>query len=402
MTRLKGNAPAVALRGNRRFGLFLAGRSVSTMGGAMTPVALAFAVLARPGGTSAFSFVFAGHMISMVSFTAIGGATADRFSRSTVLTWSNSLFGLIQLAIAGVLFSHIGVYWIVPLSCIYGAVEAFAAPALRGALTEVVTTDQLTRANSLLNVLRNIAQVGGPTIAGIIVSTSTGGVALVIDAATFLFAALMMHRLNLARPQRTSNATFASDLREGWGYFSTNRWLWSVTLAFAVINIMQQGVWQILGPIIAERSFGATGWGIVFSVRAVGLVIASAYLVKYARPRRLGPAMAGMSLAALPLVTLGVWPTVPALAATTFVAGLVSAYSGIVWSTALQSKVPRELISRVTSYDDLGALAGVAVARLVVVALATAVGFPILAVGGGILCILAALAPLSVRSVRHI
>jgi hypothetical protein len=274
-------------------------------------------------------------------------------------------------------------------------------PASRGVLAELVTTDQLTRANSLLKTSRNVAQVAGPTIAGIIAAISTGGVALIIDAGTFLFAALMMYRLNLAESQRKSNASFAADLREGWRYFSTNRWLWSVTLAFAVLNVVQQSVWQILGPIIAERSFGASGWGFILSVRAVGLLAASLYLVKYAQMRKLGPALAGMSLAALPLVTLSLWPMVPTLAVTAFVAGLVSAYSGIVWNTLLQSKIPAELISRVSSYDDLGAFAGIPVARMAAVALATAVGFPVLAVGGGILYFLAALAPLSVKSVRR-
>jgi MFS family permease len=401
MAALRGNSPAVTLRGNRKFGYYFAGRSVSAVGSTMSRVALVFAVLAQPGGTGALGFVLAAQMVPIILFTAIGGGMADRVGRSTVLTLSNSLSGITQLAIAGVLFGHIWVFWIVPLAAIYGTAEAFTMPASRGALAELVTADQLTRANSLLKTSRNIAQIAGPTVAGIIVSTSTGGVALMVDAATFLFAALMMHRLNLSKAQRKLNATFAADLREGWQYFSTNRWLWSVTLAFAVTNIPQQSVWQILGPIIAQHSFGASNWGIVLSIRAVGLFAASAYLVKYAQTRRLGPALAGMSLAALPLVTLGVSPTVPALGVAAFVAGLVSAYSGIVWNTVLQSKVPVELISRVSSYDDLGAYAGIPVARMAAVGLAAIVGLPVLAVGGGILYFLAALAPLTLKSVRR-
>lgn len=392
---------AIPIRENRKFGYFFAARSVSAMGSAMTPVALAFAVLAQPGGVRAFGFVLAAQMIPMVLFTVVGGGLADRVRRSTVLTWSNSVSGLTQLAIAGVLFSGVSVYWIIPLAGVSGAAGAFTMPALRGALAELVAVDQLTRANSLLSTSQNVAKVAGPTVAGIVVAMSTGGVALLIDGASFLFAALMMSRLNLGDPQRKPEVTFADDLREGWRYFSTNSWLWSVTLAFTVINIVQTGVWQILGPIIAERTFGAGGWGVVLSVRAVGLLVASTYLVKYSQQRRLGPALAGVSLAGLPLIALGAWPTVPVLAATAFIAGLVSAYIGIVWSTTLQSRVPGELLSRVSSYDDLGSFVGIPIARMGAVFLATAVGFPALAVGGGIALFVAALAPVGVRSVRR-
>jgi MFS family permease len=265
------------LRANRKFGNYFAGRSVSAMGTVMTRVALPFAVFARPDGIRALGFVLAAQMIPLVLLTVIGAGIADRVGRSTVLTLSNSLSGLSQLAIAGVLFDHIGVCWIVPLACVNGTAEAFTMPASRGVLAELVATDQLTRANSLLKTSQNVAQVVGPTIAGIIVAPSTGGVALIFDAGTFLFAALMMYRLNLGDSQRKSDTSFAADLREGWRYFSTSRWLWSVTLAFAVINVMQQSVWQILGPIIAEQSFGASGWGFILSVRAVGLLTASLY-----------------------------------------------------------------------------------------------------------------------------
>ncbi|MEV0294789.1 MFS transporter [Nocardia sp. NPDC050710] len=397
-----GVTVAESLRANRPFGYFLVGRSVSLMGSAMAPLALTFAVLGQPGGTQALGYVLAAQMIPMVLITVIGGGIADRVRRSTVLMWSNSLSGLTQCAIAAVLLAQVQVYWIVPLACLNGAATAFTMPALRGALAELVTTDQLMRANSLINTARNIAQIAGPTIAGVIVATSTGAIALLVDAATFLFAAWMMRRLNLGQPQRSSKSTFVADLREGWRYFATSRWLWTVTLAFTLINIIQSGLWQILGPIIAEDTIGANGWGIVLSIKAAGLLLVSVYLVTYARTRTFGLALVGMSFAALPLITLGVRPTIPALAVTAFAAGLVSAYFGIVWETTLQTKVPKELLSRVTSYDDLGSFIGIPVARLGTVALASVTGYSTLAVIGGVLFFLVALAPLSMRSVRSI
>ncbi|WP_328890977.1 hypothetical protein [Streptomyces sp. NBC_00316] len=65
------------------------------------------------------------------------------------------------------------------------------------------------------------------------------------------------------------------ELRQGWRYFSSRPWIWSVTLAFAVFDAANMGVWQILGPVIAAGTIGADGWGLVLSARGAGALLAT-------------------------------------------------------------------------------------------------------------------------------
>jgi hypothetical protein len=96
------------------------------------------------------------------------------------------------------------------------------------------------------------------------------------------------------------------DMREGWRYFRSQPWIWSVTLSFAVFDATNMGFWQILGPVIANDTIGAQGWGLVLSARGVGALLTSVVLVKLRVMRRpMMPALSSVALATLPLVLLG-------------------------------------------------------------------------------------------------
>lgn len=387
---------------NRRFRTFFLGSLVSLAGRSMTPVALAFGVLQKDGGQQALGYVLAAQMVPLILLTLVGGAVADRFDRGGVLRWSNATTGLTQLCTAALLFGPAPIYAIVPVAVLNGAAGAFTTPALRGVLPEIVPADQLTRANSLLKTARNGAQIGGPVVAGLLVAASSGSLALAIDGAAFLFAAWLMGRLDLGPPRPAEErSSLLRDLKEGWSYFSDTTWIWTVTTAFLLMNVLQTGIWQILGPILAYESIGASGWGIVLSAKAIGLVVASVYLIRFAGRRRVASALAVMSLAGLPLFVLGITQELSLLAVAAFVGGLAAAYCGIVWDTALQTHVPNAMLSRVAAYDDLGAYIGIPLAQMTAVAIGATVGYQTAAAVGGVLFAVAALLPLAGRSIRR-
>src|SRR5438309_1925254 len=86
-------------------------------------------------------------------------------------------------------------------------------------------------------------------------ASAGSGPALAFDALTGLLAALCLSRLPLAagaaappRPVR-----LLTGIREGWTAFHRLRWVWWGTLSFCVINLVQTGTWQILGPALTEQ-----------------------------------------------------------------------------------------------------------------------------------------------------
>jgi hypothetical protein len=255
----------------------------------------------------------------------------------------------------------------------------------------------------VLSTSQNVVRILAPTVAGLLVATVGGGWAIAVDAASFLVAAACLLPVRVAARPASRSTTMLADLRDGWSYFRSLPWIWSVTMAFTVINAVQMGVWQVLGPIIALATFGAAGWGLVLSGRAVGLLILSAVLLRWRlRGRPLTAGLAAMALGGVPLALLGLHAPLGWLVGAAGVAGGSSALFGIVWDTTLQSHIPNAYLSRVTSYDDVGSYAAIPLGQLSVVPIAGLLGVTAVAVGGGVVYTLAALLPLAFASVRRL
>jgi MFS family permease len=373
-------------------------------GSAMSPVALAFGVLELTDSAAWLSAVTTAALVPMVATMLLGGGIADRYRRDTVLCLTSLGAGLTQAGVAVLLLTHQHPALLLPFSVLNGVFQGLTTPALRGIVSNLTARRGLQQASSLLASARNITRILGPTTAGLLTASVGGGLAIAADAASFLLAAAFFARISLPDlPPRTKDGpTMLGDMREGWRYFSSQPWIWSVTLAFAIFNAANMGVWQILGPVIANDTIGAAGWGVVLSARGVGALLASAVMVKLTVRRPMVPALSSMSLATLPLILLGTGANTFWLAAASFVAGVVAEFFTVVWETVNYTHIPERLLSRVGAHDEFWSFASIPVGQLSTPILAAAFGTAAVAVTGGGVAAAAMLLPLLVRSLRRI
>lgn len=391
---------AGALSGSQ-FRWFYLGRTVSLFGSGMTPVALAFSVLQVRQGQHLLGYILAAEILPNVLMLLVGGRVADRYRRDRMLILSNLGSGLSQAGIAAVVLAGANPYWIFPLAVANGVLAAFTSPAMRGIIPEIVDRKDIMQANSLLNISRSAARIIGPTVAGVLAATVGGGMGIAMDAASFFIAAACLVRLRIPSRPPAADSTLLKDMRDGWAYFWGRRWIWSITGAFAVMNPVQMGVWQVLGPIISKHTFGAAGWGLTLSVKATGLLMAGLALLRFRVRRPLRDGMIAVSVAGLPMIALGQGHSLAVLVAAAGLAGAGSAVSGISWDTTLQQAVPKDMLSRVCAIDDFGSYVTIPIGEMLAVPMAGAFGFQAVATAGGIIFMAVALLPLSVRSVRQ-
>ena len=288
--------------------------------------------------------------------------------------------------------------------------EAFASPALRGIVPDLVQPAHVQQANSLLASTRKRRQDPRSTAAGLLVVGIGGGWAVVLDALSFVIAAGFFVRLAgpAAAPAAAASSGaarrpgLAADIRDGWRAFRSIRWVSAMALSFCAINLLNVGPWQILGPDLTRRRSGEAAWGLVLSTRAVGLLLMSVlmYRLVLRHPLRTSRALGGLS--GLPLLALGLHLALPWLMACAFVGALSFTISGITWDTTLQQNVPRELLSRIASFDDLLSYAAIPVGLLLTGPAAAHFGAAPVALACGIAYAVASLAPLAVRSVRDL
>jgi MFS family permease len=386
------------------FRRFLAGQSISLAGSAMSPVALAFGVLEVTNSAAWLSAVTTAALVPMVAMLLLGGGIADRYRRDTVLCLTSLGAGLTQGGVAFLLLAHQHPAFLLPLAALNGIFQGLTKPALRGIVSNLAVGHGIQQASSLLASVRNATRILGPTVAGLLTASVGGGWAIAADAASFLLAAAFFARMSLPElPRRTEGGTtMLAELREGWGYFSSTPWIWTVTSAFAVFNALNMGVWQILGPVIANATIGAAGWGLVLSARGVGALLASVVMVKLTVRRPMVPALSSMTMGAAPLILLGAGANTFWLAAAAFVAGVASEFFTVVWETVNNTHIPERLLSRVGAQDEFWSFVPIPIGQLSTPILAAVFGTATIAVTGGGVAAVAMLVPLLVPSLRRI
>ncbi len=343
-----------ALR-ERDFRLLFAGTMITTVGDRLAGIALAFAVLDVASAT-ALGIVFAFRQGVQALVVVAGGVVSDRLPRNLVLVGASLVQGAAQAGTAFCVLAGVGgIEAIVVLQAVYGLGLGLVLPAEIGLVPQTVSPDKLQQANALQGLTRNVVAVLGPAIGGAIVVAGSPGVALALDAVSFLVCAELLRRIRV-RPRADASAPpgFLTELREGWREFTSRTWLWASVVLFGIGNLMAAG-WPVLGPLVADERLGGAGpWAVILTVGGIGAVVGSAVAMRV-RPRR---PLAACVIAAVPLSfqTLALALEAPTwvIAAAAFLAGVGLSIHLTLWFTVFQQQVPERAQSRVASYDTLG------------------------------------------------
>jgi MFS family permease len=395
-------AEALLPLAEREFRLLFAGRLVSFLGSALAPIALAFAVIDDLDGTATqLGLVLAAIWVPQIVFLLVGGVVADRLPRNLVLVGANVLSGLAQLTAGALLVTGTAEIWqLVVTQVVRGIATSFFFPASTGIVPQTVSAERLQQANALLRMTTNSSFIVGAAAGGLVVATAGAGVALIFDALTYLASAAVLLFMHVEGNVRT-DTSFLRELRGGWIEFRSREWLWVIVLAATFGNMISQGCWAVLGPIVADRSLGgAAAWGTILAVQSVGLIVGGLVALQL-RPRH--PLVVGqlaVMLPALAIAALALDVSVALVAAGAFLFGLGVELFGVYWDTALQQHVPHQALSRVSSYDMLGSIVAVPIGLSIVGPVADALGVAAtLWLGAGLFLVTQAAALLS-RDVR--
>ncbi|MFU8874284.1 MFS transporter [Micromonospora sp. SL4-19] len=340
----------------RAFRLLFLGRTVSALGDAVVPTALALAVLRATGSAGSLAVVLGCAMVPRLLLLPLGGVIADRFDARRVAIVTDLVRCAAQLAVGVELLgdapalAHLAV-----ASAVGGAASAFAIPTASPLVAGTVDVEGRQRANALMGVTANASRLAGPALAGLLIWTAGPGWAFVLDAASFAVSAALLSVIRV-RHVPVPHRSLRADLVLGWREVRSRDWYWSSLLAHGVWN-GAAAVLLTVGPVIAVDRLGGEGvWVLLQQAGAVGLLLGS-LLAARVRPRR--PVLLGnLALAtyAAPLLLLAVAAPAPASITAYCLALVALGFLNPVWETVVQGQFAPDVLARVTSYDWLMSL----------------------------------------------
>jgi MFS family permease len=229
------------------------------------------------------------------------GPLVDRLSRKALLVGSD----LARFGVFAALPFTTNATQVVVLAAAAGIATGFFRPAVYAGLPNLVSDNDLSSANSLLQAVDNLTWALGSIVGGALVAASGVDAAYWLNACSFLVSAVFLSGIPRGKLQETPAASYGywADLRDGFSLVLRSRALLTVLIAWNVAMLHNAAV-NVAEVRLAFDAFnaGRFGLGLMMGCAGVGLAI-GAYLAAQWIDRR---GLANVYGASLGLMAIGV------------------------------------------------------------------------------------------------
>jgi MFS family permease len=384
-----------------------AGFALSGVGAQLAATAIGLQVYDLSRSTAAVGLVGLCALVPLVVMGLYGGALVDHHDRRTVaivgavVLWAASIGNIVQSFLDN---RHVWVLYL--LAGVSSAAFGVVNPARAAIYPRLLAPELLPAANALSIVAMNLAFLGGPFLAGILVDLVGFTAAYALDAAMFTAAMWGLWRLPPIPPEHDgepgTGPSRPPGLRAVWdglAFLGTRPNVRMTFLADLVAMVLAQP--RALLPAIAALVLGggARTVGLLGTAVAVGGVVAMLASGPLGRIRRQGIAVVvsvigwGAGFAAFGAIVLAVPERLdpgPALwwaCAAMAVAGASDAVSAVFRVTILQAATPDHLRGRLQGVFVVVVAGGPRLGEMLSGAVASVLGEGRTAVLGGLACI---------------
>jgi len=330
---------------------------VSGLGDGVFWVGLTAVLLERGLGAAGFGIAAVARLGPRALISAPAGLLADRLDRRWLLVALDLLRGAVLVMLAFAAASDVGAAGLLALVAVGYTIAAPYRPALTSALPLVAGEDGLASANAHVSMVRQVMTFVGPLIGAVVVAAWSPTAAFVVDAASFLVAAVLLASISALSDRFETGASNLAEQRHRWRRDLTTGWsdirdatgLSVITmLVFAMYTA--RGAELVLFILVAQEQLGlgTAGIGVLTGAVGLGAIAAAPAATRLAKTDHTTAAITvSLATTAVPLAALAAIQSTPAacLVLTVLGAGLV--VFEVLCVVMLQRLTRRDLLGRV-------------------------------------------------------
>ncbi|ADT83717.1 MFS transporter [Thermococcus barophilus] len=353
----------------KNFWLFAVGRFVSQIGWAVHEVALPLYILDKTKSGSMMSIFVMADIIPSLIFMPFAGVVGDRYNRKALMVGFDLLRGVLLFGV--VFLNLLGIYQLLILQIVLAIMSTFFGASTSAMFPDLVESDKLEKANSVVSSFTIIARLIGPALGGLIYAIGGIKLAFTINALSFFGSGLfeIFIRYEWKTREIESLDEIIADIREGLSFLRSSRYL-MILISFALfMNALGQPFGSVLEPYVYRvvLKLSSQQFGVLQSTLMVGMLLGN-ILVAARLGRRAGrfffrslffngAVMFAFVLLISPLTELSIRVIFISLLVINLLWGFSSAIINIPLQAKIQRAVPSELRGRV--FSALGMLVNI-------------------------------------------
>jgi len=411
------------LLSHRPYLMYLTAQAVTRFGDSLDSIAYSWMVYMLTGSELLMGSLFAFNFVPGLLFSLFTGTFVDRWLKKRVLIVIYLGRG-IMVSLTAVLFAFglLEVWHLFFITFINSTLECFSRPAEMSIVPRLLPHDKLMTGNSFSTSISRSAELIGLSAAGALIALIGISGTILIDACTFIIAALII--AFMPNPEAAETAAEKSegppaaepakrsvigDIREALAFVKQHVLLLITTL-LAMINNFCLAPLNVLQPVYVKETLGAGagGMSVLGSSLLIGMVCCGIWMGRYGKSfKKSTLIIAGSILLGLSYFALGIPGNLPAFrieaaAGCMFLAGVAVTILNTPISTYIMEVTPKALLGRVGALMSVLCTAAIPVGSFITGIIAEHQPPPILFMIMGIVMILPVMFLLRKKSFRAI
>ncbi len=344
------------LRENANFRRYFFGQSISLLGDQITTIALPLtAVLALHANAGQMGALTTAYLVPNLLFSLHFGLWIDRRGRrrKTMLVADVGRALLTATIPVAYALGHLTWTQLYIVAFLLGTLSVAFFVAFGSVFQTIVAREDYVAASAILNGTRGASFLVGNSVGGALVQLLRGPYALAADAASFLWSAVFLGRIDAEEPPPATRES--GGLGAGLRWIAGNPIIRAELLGVATLNLFNF-MFSALFILYATRylRIGPGTLGLVLGIAAVGTLGASYFTGAVSRRIGLGPAfLLGCFLFPAPFILVPAargphWLVIGFLFASEFLAGIGLMLLDILAGVLMAGVIPTEMRARVS------------------------------------------------------
>jgi MFS family permease len=375
---------------NKSFFIIWGGQVVSILGSSLSWFAMGVWLYQKTGSASQFALVALCTALPQMIISPFAGVLIDRYPRRLMMAIADTGAALCTLLLFWLFATGQMQVWHIYLTTILGATcNALQAPAYKALVASLTEKPQLGRANGLLQFGQGLAEILGPSLAGLLMLTIQIPGVLLIDLATFCVGVITLLMTPIKEPQASTHAFslgsiqgWITDIQQGWQTVRKDRGLFNLLGYEALFAFL----WSLFAVLAVPMFLGLgnpQSLGVTLTIAGAGMLTGSLILSAWGGPkRRLTGLLVFEMFSALGFCLMGSRPFLWLVAAAAFLAHFTLAFVSGLRESIWQGQVEKTVQGRVFSIKQAVAKAATVLAYLTAGLLADNVMEPLLRPSG--------------------
>jgi MFS family permease len=361
----------------RDYRLLYIGQFVSFFGSMMSHVALPYVVYEGTKSTILTGILGVIQLVPSVVGGLFGGALADAVDRKKLIVFCELGMALIVLALGVALTLHKPHYphygYLLAAAAALAVLNGFHRPALEALTPQLVDKAEIPAIGVLSSFRGNVGMIGGPAVAGILISTGGADYAFYLDFVTFTICVFAVSAISYV-PRVVAGARFSlSSVHEGFRYAMSRQEL----IGTYVVDIvaMTFSMPNLLFPAVAEALGSTVYLGWLHSGISLGALVATLTSKPLLKTRRHGlMILIAAGAWSLFMIGFGLSPSFPLAFTFLVLAGYADMVSAVFRQTIWNQTIPNELRGRLAGIEMISYLSGPMLGNTQLGVLSNAVG----------------------------